>query len=66
MCHSLRLSFAVSTLRRWYEANLAAHASVYLNGPSGTSSTAVYLTITKDLLQQASQRFQLAIPAAKP
>ena len=60
--HDLRHSFAVGTLRRWYEAGLdpgqrLLHLSTFL-GHSQPSSTAVYLTITDELLQQASQRFE--------
>ena len=68
--HSLRHSFAVSTLRRWYEAGIdpgqrLIHLSTFM-GHVAPSSTAVYLTITKDLLQQANQRFQrLAAPVSE-
>lgn len=66
--HDLRHSFAVGTLLRWYKdgqdpAAHLYHLSTFL-GHVSPSSTAVYLTITNDLLQQASQRFEVfAAPA---
>lgn len=59
--HCLRHSFAVSTLLRWYRAGVdpgaqLLHLSTFL-GHVNPSSTAVYLTITADLLAQASERF---------
>ena len=65
--HDLRHSFAVGTLLRWYRegADPAArllHLSTFL-GHVDPSSTAVYLTITADLLQAAGERFErLAAP----
>lgn len=60
--HDLRHSFAVSTLLRWYRtgadpAQRLIHLSTFL-GHVNPESTAVYLTITTDLLQEASQRFE--------
>jgi len=60
--HCLRHSFAVSTLLRWYRAGVdpgarLMHLSVFL-GHVNPASTAVYLTITADLLEQANQRFE--------
>lgn len=60
--HCLRHSFAVSTLLGWYRAGIdpaarLMHLSVFL-GHVNPVSTAVYLTITADLRQQASQRFE--------
>jgi len=60
--HCLRHSFAVGTLLRWYRQgvdpqNRLLHLSVFM-GHAHPSSTAVYLTITSDLLQQANQRFE--------
>jgi integrase len=60
--HNLRHSFAVGTLRRWYRAGLDPSArllrlSTFL-GHVDPSSTAVYLTITQDLLQEANHRFE--------
>ena len=60
--HDLRHSFAVGTLLRWYRdgADPAArllHLSTFL-GHVDPASTAVYLTITADLLRAASTRFE--------
>ena len=60
--HCLRHSFAVSTLLGWYRAGIdpasrLMHLSVFL-GHVNPTSTAVYLTVTADLRQQASQRFE--------
>jgi site-specific recombinase XerD len=60
--HDLRHSFAVSTLLHWYRSGLdpsrrLLHLSTFL-GHVNPMSTAVYLTITTDLLQQANQRFE--------
>lgn len=59
--HDLRHSFAVGTLLRWYRegADPSArllHLSTFL-GHVDPSSTAVYLTITAELLDAASERF---------
>jgi site-specific recombinase XerD len=60
--HHLRHSFAVATLLRWYRegkdpAARLHHLSTFL-GHVKPASTAVYLTITGDLLQAASERFE--------
>lgn len=60
--HCLRHSFAVGTLLRWYRAGLDPaqrlfHLSTFL-GHADPASTAVYLTVTADLLQEASRRFE--------
>lgn len=60
--HCLRHSFAVGTLLRWYRTgvNPAArlqHLSTFL-GHVSTAATAVYLTITAELFQQANARFE--------
>lgn len=60
--HCLRHSFAVSTLLGWYRAGVdpnarLLHLSTFL-GHANPSSTAVYITITDALLNQASQRFE--------
>lgn len=60
--HDLRHSFAVETLLRWYRmgtdpAQRLIHLSTFL-GHVNPESTAVYLTITTDLLQEANQRFE--------
>jgi site-specific recombinase XerD len=61
--HCLRHSFAVGTLLRWYRAGVDPMArlldlSTFL-GHVSPSSTAVYLTITTELLECASERFAL-------
>lgn len=66
--HDLRHSFAVGTLLRWYRtgaqpAALLLRLSTFL-GHVDPASTAVYLTITADLLREASSRFEtFAAPA---
>ena len=59
--HDLRHSFAVGALLRWYRegihpADRLLHLSTFL-GHADPSSTAVYLTITTELLQEANRRF---------
>jgi site-specific recombinase XerD len=61
--HDLRHSFAVGTLLRWYKEGIdpnsrLIHLSTFL-GHVDPCSTAVYLTITDDLLREADQRFRL-------
>jgi integrase len=66
--HGLRHAFAVGTLLRWYRAGVNPagrlfHLATFL-GHVNPSSTAVYLTITPELLEEASRRFErLAAPA---
>lgn len=60
--HDLRHAFAVGTLLRWYREGVdpAArlfHLSTFL-GHVNPSSTAVYLTITAELLSAANRRFE--------
>ena len=60
--HDLRHSFAVGALLRWYRQGLdpaarLQHLSTFL-GHVDPQSTAVYLTITADLLQEANRRFE--------
>jgi site-specific recombinase XerD len=60
--HCLRHSFAVATLLRWYREGIEPgdrllHLSTFM-GHAHPSSTAVYLTITADLLKEANQRFE--------
>jgi site-specific recombinase XerD len=60
--HGLRHSFAVRTLLRWYREGVDPqarlnHLSTFL-GHVGLHSTAVYLTITSELLEAANQRFE--------
>jgi site-specific recombinase XerD len=68
--HCLRHSFAVGTLLRWYRTGIdpatrLLDLSTFL-GHVGPSSTAVYLTMTTELLECASQRFaHFAAPVFK-
>lgn len=60
--HDLRHSFAVGTLLRWYREGIdpcrrLMHLSTFL-GHTDPNSTAVYLTITEELLREADQRFR--------
>jgi len=60
--HGLRHSFAVETLLRWYREGLdpsqrLLHLSTFL-GHVQPESTAVYLTITGELLAEAATRFE--------
>ncbi len=60
--HDLRHSFAVGTLLRWYRkgidpAQRLLHLSTFL-GHVKPESTAIYLTITSELLQVAGSRFE--------
>jgi integrase len=60
--HDLRHSFAVGTLLRWYREGVdpnqrLLHLSTFLGHVSPTT-TAVYLTITDQLLAQADVRFR--------
>lgn len=60
--HDLRHSFAVRALLRWYRqgqdpAARLLHLSTFL-GHVSLTSTAVYLTITSDLLDEAGRRFE--------
>ncbi|EHD22801.1 MULTISPECIES: tyrosine-type recombinase/integrase [Brenneria] len=65
--HGLRHSFAVRTLLNWYRQGIAPadrlhHLSTFL-GHLNPTSTAVYLTITSELLDAANQRFESIAPA---
>lgn len=60
--HDLRHAFAVHRLMQWYHAGadvqvLLPHLSVYL-GHVSLASTQVYLSMTPELLQAASNRFE--------
>jgi integrase len=60
--HGFRHTFAVRTLLRWYRDGIDPqarlnHLSTFL-GHVGLHSTAVYLTITSELLEAANQRFE--------
>jgi site-specific recombinase XerD len=64
--HDLRHSFAVATLLRWYREGIDPNCrlmslSTFL-GHVDPDSTAVYLTITEDLLHEAAQRFRVMAP----
>lgn len=66
--HGLRHSFAVRTLLRWYREGLAPatrlnHLSTFL-GHVNPTSTAVYLTITSELFQEANRRFEAFAPSS--
>jgi len=66
--HCLRHSFAVATLLRWYREGIdPAERLLYLSaflGHVNPTSTAVYLTVTDELLQSASRRYErFAAPA---
>lgn len=60
--HDLRHSFAVGTLLRWYRAGTDPSAGLLklatFMGHVDATSTAVYLTITTSLLQEANRRFE--------
>jgi site-specific recombinase XerD len=68
--HCLRHSFAVNTLLRWYRQGInpkdrLMQLSTFM-GHVHPSSTAVYLTITAELLEEANVRFRtLASPLIK-
>ncbi|MGH8865570.1 MAG: tyrosine-type recombinase/integrase, partial [Burkholderiales bacterium] len=64
--HGLRHTFAVRTLLRWYREGTAPatrlnHLSTFL-GHANPTSTAVYLTITSELFQEANRRFEVFAP----
>jgi integrase len=64
--HGLRHTFAVRTLLRWYREGVAPatrlnHLSTFL-GHANPTSTAVYLTITSELFQEANRRFEVFAP----
>ena len=60
--HCLRHSFAVGCLLRWYRQGLDPAVRLYplatFMGHVDPSSTAVYLTITPQLLTEANRRFE--------
>jgi integrase len=65
--HDLRHAFAVGTLLRWYRQGIdpnrrLIHLSTFL-GHVDPNSTAVYLTITDELLREADRRFRAFAPA---
>lgn len=60
--HDLRHAFAVGVLTRWYRLGLNPRAKLLalstFMGHVDVSSTAVYLTMTPELLDQANRRFK--------
>jgi len=60
--HDLRHSFAVGALTRWYRLDLDPQtrllALATFMGHVDVNSTAIYLTTTSTLLEQANQRFE--------
>lgn len=67
--HSLRHSFAVGCLLRWYRQGLEPASRLHrlstFMGHVDPASTAVYLTITPALMQEASRRFETFIESAE-
>jgi site-specific recombinase XerD len=64
--HDLRHAFAVGTLLRWYRSGIdpskrLVHLATFL-GHADPASTAVYLTITEELLREADHRFRAFAP----
>lgn len=61
--HSLRHSFAVGSLLRWYKDGIDPATRLFqlstFMGHVNPASTAVYLTITPELLSEASHRFEV-------
>ena len=64
--HDLRHAFAVGTLLRWYREGIDPNCRlIYLStflGHVDPKSTAVYLTITEELLREADRRFHAVAP----
>lgn len=60
--HSLRHSFAVGCLLRWYREGVSPSTRLFqlstFMGHVDPASTAIYLTITPQLLAEANQRFE--------
>jgi len=67
--HDLRHSFAVGALTRWYRLGLDPTTKLLalstFMGHVDVSSTALYLTPTPELLEQANQRFQAFAAATR-
>ncbi len=64
--HDLRHSFATGTLLRWYQEEIdpnqrLIHLSTFM-GHCNPASTAIYLTITEEMLRQADERFHVFVP----
>ena len=68
--HCLRHSFAVGCLLRWYREGLDPSTRLYqlstFMGHVDPASTAIYLTITPQLLAEANRRFEAAPTAWSP
>ncbi len=67
--HDLRHSFAVGVLLRWYRSGVDVSArlerlSTFL-GHVHPEATAIYLTITAELLREANRRFEKFAPAVE-
>ena len=66
--HDLRHSFAVGCLLRWYRDGIEPSTRLQqlstFMGHVAPSSTAVYLTITPDLLNEANRKFEAFAEAA--
>lgn len=64
--HDLRHAFAVGTLLRWYRSGIDPNTRLIqlttFLGHADPASTAVYLTITEDLLREADRRFRVFAP----
>jgi len=60
--HCLRHSFAVGTLLRWYRSGVDPSSRLFqlstFLGHVNPASTAVYLTVTPELLSEANRRFE--------
>jgi integrase len=60
--HSLRHSFAIGCLLRWYRQGVDPGERLFrlstFMGHVSPASTAVYLTITPSLLEEANRRFE--------
>jgi integrase len=68
--HCLRHSFAAGTLLRWYRSGINPQQRLWdlstFMGHVHPASTAIYLSITAELLEQANQRFnRFAAPLLK-
>jgi site-specific recombinase XerD len=64
--HDLRHAFAIGTLLRWYRSGIdpnarLIHLATFL-GHADPASTAVYLTVTEELLREADRRFRVFAP----
>jgi integrase len=66
--HDLRHSFAVACLLRWYQSGVEPSTRLQqlstFMGHVAPSSTAVYLTLTPELLNEANRRFEAFAEAA--